>query len=271
MTLLAAVAAGLALWLLLPTRAALSRWQGGPSDARSVGPLPLAARPRSIVLLVMLGVSVGVLVMLVEGTVLALALIVVGAIVGGWRIVGQSRGRKAADARADSVVEACEALAGELRAGQPPLLALRHCVDLLPLLEPVASAGELGGDVPTALRRLARYPGAGGLADLAAAWQVSSGSGGTMAVALGRVADTSRARRATQRLVASELSSARATARMVAALPVIVLLMGSGLGGDPWGFLLTTPLGLTCLAAGLLLAYGGLSWIEKIAVAVVDS
>jgi len=168
------------------------------------------------------------------------------------------------------VVEVCEALAGELRAGQPPLTALRHCVEVWPALETVATAGELGADVPRSLRRLARLPGASGLTEVAGAWQVSQGSGGTMAPALSRVADASRRRRATRHLVASELGSAQATARLVAVLPVAVLAMGSGLGGDPWAFLLTTPPGIACLASGLLLAYAGLAWIERIAVAAVD-
>lgn len=270
MSVLAAVGAGLAVWLVLPPRRPVrtlattsghdpAAWVSGTVGGRSPVPLLVA------------GASVGALVALADGTLLALALILVGALAGGWRMLVRGRARRAADRRADGVVEACDALAADLRAGQPPLMALRHVVELCPWLEPAATAGELGGSVPEALRRLARSPGGAGLADLAAAWQVSQGSGSTMAVALARVAAASRGRRATQRLVASELASAQATARLVAALPVMVLLMGSGLGGDPWGFLFGTPAGLACLAEGLLLIYAGLAWIEKIALGAVDS
>jgi tight adherence protein B len=262
----AAAVVGAAVWLLLSAPTA-GVGLGGP-EAEGDRRERRHARGR-LVPAAVLAVAVGGLMATVDGTTLALGLIALAVVVGVWRTLARARLRRTAQERAESVAEVCEALAAELRAGQPPLRALRHCVGVWPTLEPVAGAGELGGDVPRALRRLACLPGATGLEEVAAAWQVSEGAGGTLALALGRVAESSRRRRATQRLVASELASAQATARLLAVLPVAVLVMGSGIGADPWGFLLSTPPGLACLGVGLVLSYAGLAWIERIAVTAV--
>lgn len=239
----------------------------------SLPPPPVHRAPRSARVVVpawgVLAATAGGIAVLAEGRTLVLSLILVGAAAGATRLFRCARRRREAGHRADRVVELCEALAGELRAGQPPLQALAHAAEGWDELATASSVAALGGDVPTALRRLARAPGAEGLRDVAGAWEVSSQSGATMALALARTAETARLRRATQRLVSSELASAQATARMVAALPFGLLLLGSGVGGDPWAFLLGTAVGLTCLALGLSLALLGLWWIERIAAAVV--
>ncbi|MEZ5096297.1 MAG: type II secretion system F family protein [Nocardioides sp.] len=79
------------------------------------------------------------------------------------------------------------------------------------------------------------------------------------------VAADLRSEAATRRVVAAELASARATARLVAALPLLALAIGSGAGTSSLGFLLTTPLGLGCLAGGLALQLLGIAWIDAIA------
>lgn len=203
-----------------------------------------------------------------EGRRLALVLVAGGAALGVAGMVRRGRAAASAERRRAAVVEVVEALAGELRAGQPPQAALERSADVWPGVEPVAAAGRLGADVPTALRRVAGLPGAEGLAEVASAWLVSGDSGAGLSVSLEQVAASARARQATRHVVAAELASARATARLVALLPLAVLAMASGVGGRPWSFLLGTPAGVACLGAGLALVLTGLWWIDRIAAAV---
>lgn len=164
------------------------------------------------------------------------------------------------------MLDVCDVLAAELAAGRPPGTALAVAGDRWPPLLPAVEAHHLGADVPHALREVAlARPGAADLWWVAGAWQVAHHSGHGLAAALERTAAGLRARRRTRRLVDSELASARATARLVACLPLAVLVMGSGAGSDPWGFLLGTPAGGVCGVAGLVLLALGLWWIERLA------
>ena len=176
------------------------------------------------------------------------------------------RRRRAARSDARAVVEVCDVLGAELAAGRPTGAALATAAERWRPLRPVVEAFHLGSDVPDAWRELAsQRPGARDLRLVAAAWQVSHQTGHGLAHALSRTAHGIRTRQRTQRVVESELASAGATARLVSALPLVALLMGSGAGGSPWRFLLTTPAGLGCLLLGVLLLVLGLVWIERIA------
>ncbi len=216
----------------------------------------------------LVGAAAALLVWL-DGRRLALGLIALGCAAGCAEVLRRGRAAREADRCRAAVVEVTEALVGELRSGQPLQAALDRTVEVWPPFAAVASAGRLGADVPGALRRLADRPGAEGLGRIATAWQVSRESGAGLSAALGQVAASARARQSTRRVVAAELASAQATARLVALLPFAVLVMAAGVGGSPWRFLLGSPAGLVCLGAGAALAFAGLFWIDRIAVAVL--
>lgn len=192
------------------------------------------------------------------------ALVVATAAGGAALVRRQLARRRAAEEGAARVRGFCEELAGGLAAGLPVDAALAASVARWPELEELATTHRLGGTVPEVLHRLSTRPGADDLRLVAAAWSVAHRSGASLATALAEVADTVRGRQRTRRVVGSELASARATARLMAALPAFTLGLGSGTG-DPVGFLLGTTPGLVCLAAGLLLGLLGLAWIEAIA------
>lgn len=213
-------------------------------------------------------------VLLLAGTGLVVALPLRRAVLAGLltalglavvRAVARRRLEQEAAARRQAVVEHAEALLGELRAGLPVTTALERAVGAWPESRPAAAAARWGASVPEALRQLGSLPGAETVSRLAAVWQLCAGSGASLAIGVGHVLETARAEQATRHVVAAELASARATARMLGVMPVMVLVAGQGLGAEPWSFLLDTLPGLGCLAAGAGCALAGLWWMDRIA------
>jgi tight adherence protein B len=262
--LAAAALAGLAVALALPARPGSLRAAGADGATRPE-PRP-GAGPATVAVLV---ATVGACVTLLDGTRLVAGLAAAVCLVGVGRSVRQRRADRDRARRRALVVEVGDAMAGELRAGRPPQHALARAAEIWPELGPVVAAARLDSDVPTALRDLGRRPGAEGLADLAAAWQVSARSGSALAASLAQVVASARARDHATSLVAGELASARATARLVALLPLGTLAMASGIGASPWAFLVDHPVGAGCLLAGVVLVVSGLAWIDRIASTVV--
>ncbi len=255
---IAAILAGVGAWLLAPT---------APTAPTGLSaPVRRAAATSRPVLLAVAGLAGWGAVNGWLPSRLAIVALGGGLVAGGARVVWRRRlDRRSRAATAVGVLDACEVLAAELAAGRAPGPALAEAAGRWAGLDPVVDAWSLGSDIPDALRRVATVPGASDLRIVASAWQVSHRSGNGLAHAVARVATRVRAQRQTQRVVTSELASARATARLVAALPVVALMMGSGAGGDPWRFLLDTPVGWGCLVAGIAFGVAGVWWIEAIA------
>ncbi|MEW2137598.1 type II secretion system F family protein [Streptomyces sp. NPDC005409] len=179
---------------------------------------------------------------------------------------------RARAARATEVVALCGATAGELRAGAQPGQALTAAMRRSaagPGGPGAAEAGVLaaaafGGDVPGALRQAAREPGAEGLAGMAACWRVSVDGGAGLAAGLDRLEGALRAERDRQESLRAQLAGARSTVVVLALLPLVGLLIGTGLGADPLRVLLHTPMGWGCLLAGAVLEALGLLWCHRI-------
>ncbi len=254
MTLLAVLLVMTAAALALPGLPSMT-WVSADRDR----PLPRA------LLCVAAGSVVAALWSWLEARQLALVLILAAAALGVLRLVRRRRAVRAAGHTADQVLLVCESLASDLASGQPSLAALGRAASEWPDFAPVAAAGQMGADVPAALRELAQRSGAGQLRVLAATWQVAHHTGTGLADAICTAAESIRSEHRTARLVSAELAAAHATARMLAVLPLGVLLLGAGVGGDPVGFLLRTTPGLVCLALGSGLSFAGLLWLERIA------
>lgn len=218
--LLSALLAALVCWLLVVQDARLARAPGGwwwP-------------RPE----LAVLGVAAAVLATGRANPLLVVDAVVAAAVAGVVaHLVARAHRRAAAAARRAQVLAACDALVAELRSGQSTLRALERVAEEWTELAPVASASRMGADVPDALRTLARLPGAAALKQLAAAWQVSFRSGAGLAGVLERMSGAMREQEDIARETTAAVAPARATAHLLAVLPLVGLGLGTALGGDP--------------------------------------
>lgn len=185
-----------------------------------------------------------------------------------WTGRGRAAERAAERVRA---VEACATLAGELRAGRTPAEALSAAAEVAcggsrTALEAAAAAAAAGADVPAALLLRGAAPTAVPevLRGLAACWAVCATAGSGLAAAVERLEEGLRATLAQRRAVEAELAGPRATAAMLALLPLAGLALAAGLGADPLGVLLHTPAGLFCLVAGVALDVLGLRWTARL-------
>lgn len=260
-----AMAASVAL--LVPVRADPRRAAAG--DPRPDGPAAAPARSRAGGLLALVGLGAGAGVV-GPGVVGWLWLLTAVAVTLGVRRLLRWRGlARQRAATAAAVLGVCEHLAGELGAGAPPGDALRSAVTLWPPLRTVAEAERLGTSVPRAWAALAAHPGAEGLRLVAAGWVVAGHTGQGLADVLARVLGDLAEDAETARVVTGELASARATARLMAALPLLVLALAGLAGGAPWAFFASGVAGGGVLLVGVLLELLGLTWIERIAAGAV--
>jgi tight adherence protein B len=163
-------------------------------------------------------------------------------------------------------VQALVALVAELRAGQPPEAALIHAAGTPPAWPSAVAAALSGSNVAEALRRDA---GDGSpAASLALCWHSTVVHGASLSDAVERIAAGARASQEARTSLAAELAGPRATARVLALLPVIGIALGTLMGGSPLAWLVGTRQGWLCLVAGVTLTVAGMWWTSRIATRV---
>lgn len=173
--------------------------------------------------------------------------------------------------------EALAVLAGELTAGRTPATALEAAASVAVgpfgrALAAAARSGRFGADAGECLLRGAEQSAVPEvLRGLAACWQVCSSTGSSLAAAVERLSEGLRAEHAQRLTVEAELAGPRATAGLLAVLPLAGILLASGLGARPLHVLFETPIGVGCLVAGVGLDLLGVWWTGRLVAAAGGS
>jgi tight adherence protein B len=181
--------------------------------------------------------------------------------------IGDLRRRRHMTAvRRAAVIELCDGIGAELAAGRAPETALANAAAVADgELRAALRSVPQGEDVAAELDRLAELPGAAGLRLLAGCWRIGAERGGMFGDVVGGLAAALRDEEAHRAEVAAQLAGPRATARLLALLPLLGLAMGAALGARPLVFLFGSLPGLVCLLAGLGLDALGLWWTGHLA------
>ncbi len=184
------------------------------------------------------------------------------------RLHGRPGTRRRDEDERRRVVEFAAALAAEVRAGRPPRAAVLAALDGVPAAPwgdglRVAAAGD--GDVGSALAAAADGPGVGDLRDVSACWQVAERTGAGLGGALEEVAAAAEERSTHRARVRAQLAGVRMTGWLLAALPLVGMVLATAAGARPWRVLLGTPSGFGLLVVGLALDAAGVAWLYRMA------
>jgi len=211
-------------------------------------------------------VLVGAVVLMPLTTVLAV--VIVGATVSLRYRRRRRAGRGTQEGQA--LESALEILVGELRVGAQPVQAFSVAADetdgpVAAALRAMAARARLGADVSGGLRAAALSSALPAQWErLAVCWQLA-GEHGLAISTLMRAAQRDIAER--QRFsakVAAGMAGARATAAILAGLPLLGVLLGQLIGARPLSFLLSGHAGGWLLVIGVVLVCCGLLWSDRI-------
>jgi tight adherence protein B len=210
---------------------------------------------------------------------LPLTTVFAGAIFAGTMSLRYRRRRRCGRAIAESqeLETAIDVLVGELRVGAHPASAFAVAAEetagpVASACRAVAARARLGADVTTGLRGVAEtsaLPAHWGR--LAVCWQLAADQGLAMSTLMQAAQLDIVERQRFSAQVRSGMAGARATAAILASLPVLSVLMGELIGARPVAFLLGGWLGGVLLVVGLTFVCGGLLWSDHITERAVAS
>lgn len=212
------------------------------------------------------------------------AAMVTGTATARWRA---GRYCRAAATAATGLSDALGVLVAELRAGAHPGAAVQAAAethtdtpptasamspmaspnvpaDVVRALSAVAAAASLGGDVPAVLRGAGPAPLRPWLGRLADAWSLADRYGIPLADLLEAVRSDTEHRVRFAAEVQARLAGPRATASVLAGLPLLGLALGHAVGADPLRVLCETPVGQVLLVIGTGLACAGVQWSARL-------
>ncbi|RZS41259.1 tight adherence protein B [Herbihabitans rhizosphaerae] len=186
-----------------------------------------------------------------------------------WRWRQRDRLRRAAAATA-GLARALRTLTGELRIGAHPAAAAEAAADDAPpevadAMRSLAVAARLGGDVAGAVAAGDQVPAlAPGLRQLGTAWRLADRHGLPLADVLDAVRGDVDQRARFARQTQARMAGPRATATVLATLPLLGLALGEAMGAHPVSVLFTTGFGQVLVAVGGVLTCAGLLWSARI-------
>lgn len=186
----------------------------------------------------------------------------------GLRVAGAYRTHRLSGDQLASLAAALRVVVAELRAGGHPAAAADGAAEdaapeIADMLRKMAATVRLGGTVPDAVRDTSG-PLAGAWGRVARAWTLAERHGLALADLLDSVRRDLDHRTTVHRDVASRMAGPRATAGVLAVLPVLGLALGEASGAGAVAVLREHPLGQVLLVTGVGLLGAGLLWTARI-------
>jgi tight adherence protein B len=165
---------------------------------------------------------------------------------------------------------AIDVLVGELRVGAHPAAAFAVAAQetagpVAGACRAVAARARLGADVAAGLRGVGESSVLQAHWErLAVCWQLAADHGLAMSALMQAAQRDIAERQRFSGQVRSAMAGARATAAILASLPLLSVVMGELIGARPTTFLFGGRLGGCLLVVGLTLVCGGLLWSDRI-------